>query len=81
MGKAVCPVMQESVVSSMLIASSLSRFTNKPRLFCVHFPPFLGSPWKRGHSFQTETGPWLLYCPAPISNRKTGRPMKIRDTM
>ena len=38
-------------------------------------------PWKRGHIFQTAIGPSLLNWPAPISKRKTGSPMKIRETM
>ena len=37
------------------------------------------SPWNNGHSFQTDTGPSALNCPAPISNRNTGSPISTRE--
>jgi hypothetical protein len=35
------------------------------------------SPLKMGHIFQTETGPWRLYCPSASSMKKSGIAPKI----
>jgi hypothetical protein len=49
-------------------------------VYIVRIPfNFRLSPWNNGQSFQTDTGPSALNCPAPISNRNTGSPISTRE--